>query len=247
MSFDLKQALQDETLLLLHQQNDGERLTVYQNNAFRWLQLGTIVQSVMSLQEPQRPILSYLQPLLLIPYLRPDIQHILELGLGGGAIQRFFANKPQQVTSVEWDPGIIEVYQQYFAIDNAGTVIQDDAAHYVQQGELVDWLIVDLFNHDGASPFTFHQLFYQFCAARLTEQGILSVNLLPETPLQIEIVKELLEGLFAQPAMEIRLPGYKNRLLTISKTPLPELRYCDALVDYANQHQLDLNQFQIVS
>ncbi|MFC7002703.1 hypothetical protein ACFQMB_15430 [Pseudobowmanella zhangzhouensis] len=89
MSFDLKQALQDETLLLLHQQNDGERLTVYQNNAFRWLQLGTIVQSVMSLQEPQRPILSYLQPLLLIPYLRPDIQHILELGLGAGRFSAF--------------------------------------------------------------------------------------------------------------------------------------------------------------
>ncbi len=247
MTFTLTQALHDGAIQFMHQDSAGVKLCVFQNQHYRWLQIGDIVQTIMDLSQPSKPLLPYLHPVLLTLYLRPDIRHITELGLGGGALQRYFNAQAYALLSIELNDTIIECFESYFAPPNPGTVIHTDAQRYLQRPELTDWLIVDLFDHQGSHQHITESGFLQACKDALNDNGVLTLNWLPAHPLQTEYLLDQLQRLFGTEPRLFAVPGYRNKVISVSECALPRLTYQSGLCDFAKAHQLDLNVFQVLS
>lgn len=247
MTFTLTQALHDGAIQFMHQDSAGVKLCVYQNQHYRWLQIGDIVQTIMDLSQPHKPLLPYLHPLLLTLYLRPDIRHITELGLGGGALQRYFSASDHTLVSIELNNTIIECFESYFAPTNPSKVIHTDAQLYLQQPESTDWLIVDLFDHGGSHQHITQPSFLQACKDALNDDGVLTLNWLPAHPLETEYLLDQLQQLFGTKPRLFSVPGYRNKVISVSERALPRLTYQSGLCDFASAHQLDLKVFQVLS
>ncbi|MDN4501865.1 fused MFS/spermidine synthase [Alteromonadaceae bacterium BrNp21-10] len=245
--FNLKQALEQQNLIYLNQENPAYALYIKDNQHFRWLEINSTVHSVMSLAQPQSLVLPHLHAMMMVMYLNPNINTAVELGLGGGAIQRFvqhYCNFP--LTSVEYDQQIINCYQEYFAFtDSHSTIICDNAQNYVQSLRNTDLLIVDLFSAEGCPAFVLDRDFYQHCYQTLSNNGILLVNLVLNDELKVQALCENIKQLFGHSPWCFSIPGYVNRILIIGIEPLPRIEFDQSFMDFVRRHELDLNAFTL--
>lgn len=243
--FDLTRALQTPELVYL--QKDGDtNIQVLRNDQYQWLQLDDTVHTLMDINQPQRLVLPHLHAMSMALHLHPGpVGSALELGLGGGALSRFLVGQCHcQVTSIELSAPIIHCFKQFFnpeALDF--DIVQADVRDEIGLHRGKDLLFVDLFGGQRLPEFLNDQAFYQQCFAALTQQGILVLNLLPDSQLYLYEVEQILQGLTGVKPLCLSIPGYKNRLLFCSKTPLPALEYDQALIDFSQQYQIDLNLF----
>lgn len=87
----------------------------------------------------------------------PDVKNVLILGLGGGTLVHLISkNFPEaKITSVEWDPVMVNIAKKYFNLDSVHEhrVIIDDALKVIVEPEeyniplgSFDVLIVDILN-----------------------------------------------------------------------------------------------------
>jgi len=117
-----------------------------------------------------------------------EVKSILEIGFGGGRtswyLHRFLPNVP--VTSVELDPGVVELAQKYFGIreePNFHVVNRDGRIFLAESKEKYDVILIDAYR----GPFVpFHLLtkeFYQIVRDHLAEGGVVAQNVEPSTML----------------------------------------------------------------
>jgi len=243
--FDLTRALQDPELVYLHNENNTS-IRVLRNSQYQWLQLDNTVHTLMDRTQPQHLVLPHLHAMAMALHLHPGpIQHTLELGLGGGALSRFLrAQYRCQVTSIELNASIIHCFRQFFnpmALDF--DIIQADAQQEIGQHHAKDLVFVDLFGSQSLPEFLSDKGFYRQCLASLQAQGILVLNLLPDSQLYLFEIEQILQDLTGFKPMCLSVPGYKNRLLFASKQELRPLEFNQELTDFSRQYQLDLNLF----
>lgn len=226
-----------------------QQLTVHQNNRYRWLNLGHTVQTVMDLGNPARPVLPHLHAMLMALYLRPEPRSVLELGLGGGALCRWFAHQPEPPAyhCIEYSDPIIHCFHEYFNPDALAPHLQKaDAKLAIRQHQHQDLLLVDLFGEGRQPEFLSRSEFYHHCLESLSPDGVLVVNLLSHSQLQINHIRQKLAILSGQAVQLIHVPGYHNHLLLASPAGLPPLRYCSELEDFAAQHGLNLEALRVI-
>ncbi len=108
----------------------------------------------------------------------------LMIGLGAGSLAKFvYRHLPDcRTTVVEINPQVVFVAQQYFKVPDDPlrlTIEIGDGADYVLAGNRrYDYLLVDGFDADARCGALDTVPFYQACRSRLSEQGLLAVNLL---------------------------------------------------------------------
>lgn len=126
----------------------GRTLRLYTNGVFH------------SQYNPARPVTGSVWDLLLLPaffYQPGELQRVLVLGVGGGAViqslRRFV--QPQQVVGVELNPIHLSVAKRFFGVRGDDVqLIEADAIEWVRQydGPPFDLIIDDLFGEVDGEP-----------------------------------------------------------------------------------------------
>jgi spermidine synthase len=162
-------------------------IEVSEEEGVRYLHFGTHwIQGAMRIARPWSLELDYTRemmfPLLLHGGTWP--RSALVIGLGAASVTRFlYRHFPRtSQTIVELDPAVVSVAQQHFRLpeERASLRIEiGDGADYVMAStRSFDWILVDGFDAKGRAGDLDTLAFYCNCLARLTDRGVVSVNLL---------------------------------------------------------------------
>ncbi|MDP2308320.1 MAG: transferase [Pseudomonadota bacterium] len=143
------------------------------------------VQSRMHRAEPNRLVLDYTRTMMGFLLLHPTPARIVMIGLGGGSLAKCCRCELPEAdfTAVELSADVIAL-RDVFGIPPDGPrfrVVCGDGAAYVGTGvglaPLWDVLLVDGFDGGGQPSSLCSAAFYDACASRLRDGGVLVVNL----------------------------------------------------------------------
>lgn len=154
----------------------------------RYLHFGSDwVQGAMRIARPWSLELAYTREMMAGLLLRDDLRwpgSALLVGLGAGSLAKFiYRNLPEcRSTVVEINPRVEFVARQYFRLPDDParlSVVIGDGADYMLAGDRrFDYILVDGFDPDARAGVLDTLPFYQACRARLSDRGLLAVNLL---------------------------------------------------------------------
>ena len=199
---------------------------IYEYDGLRWIRFADgSIQSVMLLDEPAYPLLSYIQGLIcsLLFSRRPN--KLLNLGLGSGSIERFILSQfaEMELVSVEIDAQLIELTKQHFHIPSNHRVIQMPAQHYLEVNqENFDILVSDVYPSQESANSYLSADFIMHAARGLNKQGVFAVNLLPSS--KSEVVEVLVRMRKTFPWILIYdVPDMQNMILFCTLSPSPSL------------------------
>lgn len=218
--------------LLWRQKTSWGEIRVRQSGDVRRLifadRSGETEESRMSVRQPMRPQLAYVQRMLQAAQARwPQAEQpyrFLVVGLGGAslsnALSHHFPNST--VLSLELEPAVVEAARRYFAYrDDARrqTVVTEARAWLSQNPERFDGIFLDAFDGrevpEGLRTVEFTELVSQ----RLHEEGavIANIHLLPQS--SSARYQQALRHVF--PA-HLLLPGLAQGIGVFAKVPFPE-------------------------
>ncbi len=109
---------------------------------------------------------------------------VLLIGLGAASLTKFlYRNYPlAHLTVVEIEPNVVAAARQFFKLPEdpkrIHLVIGDGVEYVANNDRKFDLILVDGYDEDASSGELDTLLFYQWCRTRLSNEGILSVNLL---------------------------------------------------------------------
>jgi spermidine synthase len=103
---------------------------------------------------------------------------MLLIGLGGGSVAQSYYRQGWEVTSVEIDPVVVELGEQFFSlsVDSANVSVMDGRRFLVATDRTWDLIIMDAF---GSSSIPFHLVtreMFQLVKSRLNPGGVLAIN-----------------------------------------------------------------------
>ncbi|MFN3984238.1 MAG: fused MFS/spermidine synthase [Rhodocyclaceae bacterium] len=153
----------------------------------RYLHFGSEwIQGAMRLRKPDALELAYTREMMAGLLLRGDEtwpRNALLIGLGAASLTRFIHRHcPQtRIEVVEIEPRVVAAAQQFFRLPETGPLLQihvGDGAEYVLAGDrCYDYILVDGFDRNARAGALDTLPFYQAVRARLSERGLMSVNL----------------------------------------------------------------------
>lgn len=159
-----------------------------ESGGVRYLHFGTEwIQGAMRIRDPYRIELVYARQMMAWMLFGCQPRHIVQLGLGTGALTRFcYRYFPQaQVTAVELNPEVIAVCRSMFSLppeDGRLAVLEQDAMDFVAEAPpgSVSVIQADLYDATDFGPVLDTPAFYAACSRCLEEDGVLAVNLFGE-------------------------------------------------------------------
>lgn len=163
-------------------------IDISEEGGVRFLHFGSDwVQGAMRISRPYALELDYTREMMASLLLRPASpwpRNALLIGLGAGSLARFFhRHLPEtRVTVVEINGRVVSAARQFFKLPETSErfrVIVDDGASWVAKGgEPFDAILVDGFDPDARAGALETPKFYSACQERLTDDGLLVINLL---------------------------------------------------------------------
>ncbi|MFZ6845360.1 methyltransferase domain-containing protein [Undibacterium sp. RuTC16W] len=175
-------------------------ITLSELDGVRYLHFGTEwVQGAMRMRKPDWIELEYAQQMMTWMLFISEPRHIVQLGLGTGALTKFCYRQFEQakVTAVDLNPAVIAICESMFKLpanDDRLRVIEIDALEFVNDPENLEQfnvLQVDLYDATARGPVLDSAEFYEACAACLVPDGILTVNLFGDHPSYAKNLKAL--------------------------------------------------------
>ncbi len=166
-------------------------ITLSEHDGVRYLHFGTEwVQGAMRVRKPDWIELEYAQQMMAWMLFIDQPRHIVQLGLGTGALTKFCYREynETQVTAIELNPNVIDVCHSMFRLppdDERLQIRQMDASLFVNDPanrRSIDVLQIDLYDATARGPVLDSPEFYQACARCLTDDGIATINLFGDHP-----------------------------------------------------------------
>lgn len=166
-------------------------VTLSESDGVRFLHFGTEwVQGAMRIRKPDWIELEYAQQMMMWMLFNDDPQHIVQLGLGTGALTKFCYRHflHAQVTAVELNPSVISVCRSMFKLpddDDRLSVLEMDAMDFVTDAAnhgRIDVLQADLYDATARGPVLDTPEFYAACNDCLAPNGTMTVNLFGDHP-----------------------------------------------------------------
>lgn len=163
-------------------------IDISEQSGVRYLHFGsTWVQGAMRIARPWDLELEYTREMM-ASLLLQDSAHwprkVLLIGLGAASLTKFlYRYRPlAHLTVVEIEPDVVAAARHFFKLpddDRRINLVIGDGAEYVRDHDKkFDLILVDGFN-EHAHPGDLNTLpFYQMCRNRLSDEGVLAVNLL---------------------------------------------------------------------
>lgn len=169
---------------------------IVEDGRLRFLHFGlNYVQSVMRIDKPDRLDLRYTQKMMGFLLFRLEPAHLLMLGLGGGSLAKFcYRHLPAaRIAAVEIDPDVIALRGHFQVPDDDArfrVIPGDGARHLVESRESVDVVLADAFDADGLAQSMAGGGFLRAAHARLSDDGLLVMNLAGSKPAYNALLKE---------------------------------------------------------
>ncbi len=163
-------------------------IDISEESGVRYLHFGSSwIQGAMRISRPWNLELEYTREMMTSLLLRDGSRwpkRVLLIGLGAASLTKFlYRNRPlSHLTVVEIEPAVVAAARHFFKLPEDDKrihiVIGDGADYILASDKKFDLILVDGFN-EHAHPGQLNSLpFYQACRSRLSEQGIMAVNLL---------------------------------------------------------------------
>ncbi len=203
---------------LTYLNQDNETISVSENKHYRWLAFACIdgdqvIQSVMLKRKPWKLTLPH-QTALMLPLLFFKPNNMVELGLGGGNIQRFINNVSKKITihSIEHNSIVIDCFNQYFnPQDNPVHVIFNDSKQWLQDNSVnYDWYVCDVYQQEIQSyNNAVNQL--EYITANIKPNTCLSVNLPDANDNEVNLLLTILKQISTDHEITyFHVPNYLN-------------------------------------
>ena len=202
----------------LYSEQSGSRvIEICEDLDNRWMNFGDgFLQSAMSLKHPEALVLPYMQAMMAPLLFLPAPKKLLLLGLGGGALVRFFRYhlSETQIIALENDSSVVRLASRYFDLPEESTAFHihvADAEEYIQAKKAaVDWLMVDLFSEGKTPEAVQTDEFLINCKQQLTDDGILVINSIPNDATAFAKSLQRLRQLFDKNVLCCQIKGYRN-------------------------------------
>ncbi len=152
----------------------------------RYLHFGSEwVQGAMRIARPWHLELAYTQEMMagLLFHEAPWPRRVLLIGLGAASLTRFLHKyyPSSHLDIVEISPAVVAAAKQFFKLPppnpNVSIHIADGAQFVLETNQKYDLILVDGFDEHARAGALDTAPFYLACRARLSEQGLMSVNL----------------------------------------------------------------------
>ena len=206
---------------LTYLNQDKEAVSVSENEHYRWLAFTCnkdeqVIQSVMLKRKPWKLTLPH-QTALMLPLLFFKPSNVVELGLGGGNIQRFLNKVSTEITlqSIEHNSVVIDCFNKYFnPQNNQVNVIFSDSKHWLQHNNInFDWYICDIYQQEIQSyNNTVNQL--EHITANIKPNTCLSINLPDATDIEVNLLLTILKQISTHHEITyFHIPNYLNIII----------------------------------
>lgn len=140
-------------------------------------------QSAMRVTDPNELVLTYCRCMMGFLLFAEEPREALLIGLGGGSIPKWIHRNLSQtrLTCVELHSQVVGVARSMFHLpeddERLQVIVGDGAAHVWQMQETVDLIMMDAYSSTGIAAPLATTDFFAMCRERLSENGILAVNL----------------------------------------------------------------------
>lgn len=142
------------------------------------------IQGAMRIARPWNLELEYTKEMMAALLLRDAPRKVLLIGLGAASLTKFlYRHYPlAHLTVVEIEPAVVAAARQFFKLPEdtrrINLVIGDGAEYAPNSNKQFDLILVDGYD-ENARPGALDTLpFYQSCRSRLSDDGVMAVNLL---------------------------------------------------------------------
>jgi len=142
------------------------------------------IQGAMRIARPWNLELEYTREMMASLLLREPPGKVLLIGLGAASLTKFlYRHYPlAHLTVVEIEAAVVAAARQFFKLPEdpkrLNLVIGDGAEYLLNSKAKFDLILVDGFDENAHSGALETLPFYQACRARLSNEGIMAVNLL---------------------------------------------------------------------
>jgi spermidine synthase len=168
----------------------------YGDQRHRELMIDGLIQGGMDVNS-RLSIYEYAYYLQFLPYgLNPAGKNCLVIGLGAGLVPAWYEARGVKTDIVDIDPAVVQIAKNYFGLAVSGDIIISDARYYLNtSSKRYDYVILDVFNGDTTPGHVLSLEALQLVKARLSEQGILGINLIGslkhENVMTVSIIRTL--------------------------------------------------------
>ena len=168
----------------------------YGNNHTRELLIDGLIQGGIDVNNGMS-VYEYSYFMEFLPYsLNPYGKTCLTIGLGVGAVPVWYEKMGIMTDVVDIDPNVVDIARDYFGFNITGDVIVSDARYYlIKSKKKYDYIILDVFTGDTTPGHLLSVEALQLINSRLTEKGILAINLAgslkKETFMTASVIKTL--------------------------------------------------------
>ncbi len=209
---------------LLYLSQGNEAISVNENEHYRWLAFANengeaIIQSVMHKRKPWQLTLPH-QTALLLPLLFFRPRTIVELGLGGGNLDRFLTHLSPDIAmqSIEYSKTVISCFKRYFNPDNAEVKVQNnDSKQWLAQQNKVkpDWLICDIYQTQNQNIADTNKQLASLLA-NVDSNSCLSINLPDASDDEVNLCLTVLQQLQSDHHIYyFHVPNYLNIVIQL--------------------------------
>ena len=204
------------------------------------------IQSRMQRHAPDELVLGYTRAMMSFLLFQPAPARIAMIGLGGGSMAKYCLRTLPCVdfTAIEISPEVI-AFRSKFAIPEDGErfrVVCGDGADWVRDdSNPLDALIVDGFDSGGQPPQLCSQDFYDQCRERLSERGVLVINLWG-SDLQYGACISRLRNSFDNHVVAVSSEDPENKIILACKGPgfpPPEREFLGRARELKAAHRID--------
>lgn len=213
---------------------NGTSAQVREDTNWRWLLFvdnsiarkynSTPVQSLLFKPDATRLVPEYMQLMCAgLALAGSPVNRALQLGLGGGAINRFLVEKFAigELVTVELYAEIIDIYHSYFGGIKArggDAIIQGSAENFPGQysGEPFDYVFIDLFDHNGLPEYCYTTDFFVSLGNIVKDKGMIAINVPFREQHSLEQLFIALRGLFCCVSF-CEIPEHANLVLFASR------------------------------
>ena len=199
---------------------------VYQQDNIRWLQLGNNhIQAQMDTKSIASPQLHSVKALLAGLAFVDAPRNIINIGLGGGSVERFLSAYLPAVSiiSIEPDTDVVRLARQYFYFSDDWPVVIDTAENFLsRKQDCVDVIICDIFQDERHPSCLYEAGFYENCANSLSGKGLLMVNLAPADTDDCLAILVALRSVFTYSCL-VPVTDTRNCIIYASRQPMLSL------------------------
>ena len=146
---------------------------------YRELMIDGLIQGGMDMNTRQS-IYEYAYYLEFLPYgINPAGKNCLVIGLGAGLVPVWYEARGIRTDIVDIDPDVVAIAKSYFGFGVSGDIIVADARYHLNtSSKQYDYIILDVTNGDTTPGHILSLEALELAKARLTDTGILAVNLI---------------------------------------------------------------------